>query len=60
MNSAEPSINPIGFQYNASKNLPCKSESTDLVDPQEGQGIFVTCLNMQTSIPLAESRPEVW
>lgn len=44
---------PKGFQKIAPTKSPCKTESTDLVDPQEGQGISVTCLNKQTpgSIP---------
>lgn len=51
------SIAPIGFQYSDSKMLPCKSKITDLVEPQEGQGIFVMCFIMQT--PTSPLLPEI-
>jgi hypothetical protein len=41
-------INPNGFQNNAPKTSPLINDKTDLVDPQEGQGILVTLLNKHT------------
>ena len=41
-------INPKGFQNNAPKTSPFINDKTDLVDPQEGQGILVTRLNRHT------------
>lgn len=32
---------PKGFQWNAPAISPFKSDKTDLVDPQEGQGMVV-------------------
>jgi hypothetical protein len=41
-------MTPNGFQNNAAPKSPFRIDSTDLVDPQEGQGIPVTRLNKQT------------
>lgn len=46
-----PSKKPIGFQYKASAIFPCNNEIADRVEPQEGQGIWVTSLKMQTPNP---------
>lgn len=45
-------INPMGFQYNAAGISACKRDITDLVEPQEGQGIPVVCLIKQTTSSL--------
>ena len=42
-------IKPRGFIKNDLAKSPCNMETTDLVEPQEGQGIFVTCFIRQTS-----------
>jgi len=42
-------IRPNGFQPIALNTSPCKRDNTDLVDPQEGQGIFVKYLKIQTA-----------
>lgn len=39
---------PIGLQSKASKKSPFMIDKTDLVDPQEGQGIVVRCLKIHT------------
>ena len=41
-------INPNGFQNKAPKTSPLRSDNTDRVDPQEGQGIPVMRLNIHT------------
>jgi hypothetical protein len=41
-------ISPIGFQYKASAIFPWIRDNTDRVEPQEGQGIPVTCFIKQT------------
>jgi hypothetical protein len=41
-------MRPKGFQYNDPAISPFKKDKTDLVDPQEGHGIVVTCLNKHT------------
>jgi len=41
-------IIPNGLQRNAPVKSPFRIESTDLVDPHEGQGIPVKRLNKQT------------
>lgn len=46
------SINPMGLIKSASKKSPFNTEISDLVEPQEGQGIFVTFFKMQTSTVL--------
>jgi hypothetical protein len=40
---------PMGFHLTEFNKSPLKSERTDLVEPQEGQGIFVKCLIIHTS-----------
>jgi len=40
---------PKGLIYNACKKSPCINESTDLVEPQDGQGIFVMSFIIQIS-----------
>lgn len=41
-------IIPKGFQYKAPAISPFMMDKIDLVDPQDGQGMVVTCLNKQT------------
>jgi len=41
-------IIPKGFQSNAPVKSPFRIDRTDLVEPQEGQGIPVTRLNKHT------------
>lgn len=40
---------PIGFQKSEPVTSPCKSEVIERVEPQDGQGIPVTCFIIQTS-----------
>lgn len=41
-------ISPNGFHRIAPQISPSKSDNTDLVDPQEGQGMVVILLNKHT------------
>lgn len=42
-------INPNGFVYKDCITSPLNKDMTDLVDPQEGQGMPVACLIKHTS-----------
>lgn len=44
-------ITPSGFKFKDLIKSPFKRNNTERVDPQEGQGTFVTCLNKQ-KLPL--------
>lgn len=44
-------ITPNGFKFKELIKSPFKRNNTDRVDPQDGQGTFVTCLNKQ-KLPL--------
>lgn len=48
-NIIDATIKPRGLIFRASTNCPLNKDNTERVEPQEGQGIFVTCLMMQTS-----------
>jgi hypothetical protein len=39
---------PNGFMKKAPEKSPFRMDKTERVDPHEGQGIPVTCLNKQT------------
>ena len=42
---------PKGFKFNKPIKSPFNIDITDLVEPHEGHGTFVTCLNKQ-KLPL--------